>query len=170
LNKSEVAKLLAFVTALYPNIDVKRGTVEAWHEMVGDLPYNVVKNAMKKVLAEQHIPCLPAAGKIREAAAQITHPRVLSSAEAWGQVMAAVQKYGYYQAVEGMQALNPVVRQTVKAFGGFTEICLTENIDATRAHFLKMYEQYAMRKIATAVMPDSVRQLTNRTAGRLTGA
>ena len=158
MTKKDMAKLFAFLTALYPNIEIKQGTVEAWHEMIGDLPYDMAKASFMKVLAEQQFPCMPAVGKIREAAAYIQNPSRLSPAEAWEKVRTAMQDYGYYRAAEGFASLPPTVQKTVRALGGFSTICASENPEATRGHFLKIYEQFAEREKELSVLPPSVRE------------
>lgn len=170
MNKAEIAKMLAFITALYPNIQVKQGTVEAWHEMIGDIPYAIGKEALKKVLAEQQIPALPTIGKIREAALYLKNPNILSPAEAWSQANAALDKYGYYRADEGMAVLPPAIKKTIRALGGFESICTTENIETVRAQFLRMYDQFAKSERENALLPESVRQFIAGAVKELPGA
>lgn len=64
LTKKEMAKILDMLMALYPNIQIKEGTVEAWHEMIGHVSAAEAAEAFKKVVSAQQFPGLPAVGKI----------------------------------------------------------------------------------------------------------
>lgn len=165
MTKQEVAKLLAFVTATYPNVDISDATVEAWYELLGDLPWEVVVAATKKVLAEQEIPCLPAVGKIRQAATNIALPGLLSPAEAWATVSRAIRKYGYYRQKEGLASLPPQVRQAAECIG-WRELCLAEDVEVVRAQFMRVYEQYATRKREEVMIPAPVREMIYQLAER----
>ena len=169
MNKAEVAKLLAFVTAVYPNINIKNGTVEAWHEMLKDLPFNVALAATKKVIGEQEIPCVPAIGKIRAAATQLTTPQLPTSGEAWGEVKEAIRKYGFYRELEAMENLSPPVKQVVK-WMGWREICMSEEPDIVRAQFRKAYESQCSREKEMSQMPADVRQLISNVVKALPSA
>lgn len=161
MTKAETAKLIAFITAVYPGIDIRDGTVEAWHALLGDLPWEVALAATKKVLAEQEIPCLPAVGKIRQAAAQISLPWLLAPAEAWALVNRAVQKYGYYRKQEALAALPEEVRQAVECIG-WESICHSEEPEIIRAQFLRAYEQYVNRTRQEIIALPEVRALAER--------
>lgn len=163
MTKAEVAKLLAFITATYPNVDIRDGTVEAWHELLGDLPWEVALAATKKVLAEQEIPCLPAVGKIRQAAAQISLPWLLAPAEAWAMVSRTVSKYGFYRKEQALATLPQEVRQAVECVG-WENLCHSEEPEIIRAQFLRVYEQYAVRARQEITTPPDVRSVIDRIA------
>jgi len=101
MTRAEVGKLLAFITAVYPNIDIRDGTVEAWHELLKDLDYRIAAAAVKKVVAESEIPALPAVGKIRKAALDMQNGYCITAPEAWGMVLKAIRNHGFYGEAEG---------------------------------------------------------------------
>ena len=96
MTRAEFSKLMAFITAAVDK-PVARPTVDAYYEMLGDLPYDLAAVAVKKIIATDEYPTLPTIGKIRQAAAEISRGHILSAPEAWGMVLKAVHEYGYYQ-------------------------------------------------------------------------
>ncbi len=143
MTKGEVAKLLAVLAAAYPKFEVDDVKVQVWYEMLGDLEYSVVNIAIKKLIMQNTFP--PAIAEVRKAAIEISSPRGLTAAEAWGEVVKAVRNYGYYQEKEAMASMSPITAQVVR-YMGWREICLSEEPEILRAHFLKMYDQVAARE------------------------
>lgn len=153
---AEVGKLLAFITAVYPNIDIKHGTVEAWHELLGDLDYRLAIAATKKALAESEIPALPAVGKIRSTALELQNGPGITAPEAWGLVLGIVRRHGYYGEAEALQALPPDLSRIV-SWMGWAEICYSEKVDVVRAQFMRMYEVQEKRTRELAGLPPAVK-------------
>lgn len=143
MTKGEVAKLLVVLAASYPKFEVDDLKVQVWHEMLGDLSYDVANIAIKKIIMLNTFP--PAIAEVRKAAIEISSPRGLTAAEAWGEVVKAVRNYGYYREKEAMASMPPITAQVVR-YMGWREICLSEEPEILRAHFLKMYDQVAARE------------------------
>jgi hypothetical protein len=158
MTQAEVGKLLAFITAVYPNIDIRDGTVEAWHELLKDLDFKVALSATKKVVAESEIPALPAVGKICKAALDLQHGFSITAPEAWGMVLRAVHKHGFYGEAEAMKELPTDVAQVVR-WMGWREICHSDAPDVVRAQFMRMYETQEKRLREIAGLPPGVRDL-----------
>ena len=143
MTKGEVAKLLAVLAASYPKFEVDDLKVQVWYEMLGDLDYDVANIAIKKIIMLNTFP--PAIAEVRKAAIEISSPRGLTAAEAWGEVIRAIRDYGYYREKEAMASMSPITAQVVR-YLGWREICLSEEPEILRAHFLKMYDQVAARE------------------------
>ena len=143
MTKGEVAKLLVVLAASYPKFEVDDLKVQVWYEMLGDLDYDVANIAIKKIIMLNTFP--PAIAEVRKAAIEISSPRGLTAAEAWGEVVKAVRNYGYYREKEAMASMSPITAQVVR-YLGWREICLSEEPEILRAHFLKMYDQVAARE------------------------
>lgn len=158
MTKQEISALIALTTANFPNMQERdmRPTANLWLEILSDIPFEVAKAAIIKVLATAKF--WPAVAEIREAAAQFTNPNILSPAEAWALAEEANDRYGYYRSEEGMKSLPPLVQTVVKSLGGFREVCASEQPAVTRGQFMRMYEQYASREREMAVLPESVKQ------------
>jgi hypothetical protein len=157
--------LLGWAAANFPAMQERdlRPTAELWYRMLADLPYEVAKAALLKVLATAKY--FPTVAEIREAAASIVLPGLPSPAEAWEMVGRVVRKYGYYREKEGLASLPPQVREAVRCIG-WKEICLSEDIEVVRAQFFRVYEQYANRKREEAVIPSPVREIIGQLAER----
>jgi len=143
MTKGEVAKLLVVLAASYPKFEVDDVKVQVWHEMLGDLDYAVASMAVKKIIMQNTFP--PAIAEVRKAAAELTNPENLTSSEAWGEVTRAIRNYGYYREGEALASMSPTTAQVVR-YMGWREICLSEEPEILRAHFLKMYDQVAARE------------------------
>lgn len=159
MTNKEISALIALTAANFPNMQERdmRPTANLWRELLSDIPFEVAKTAIVKVLVTTKF--WPTVAEIREAAVSLTSPQILSPAEAWALVEQANDRYGYYKPIEGMQSLPPAVQEAVKAMGGFREVCASENPGVTRGQFLKMYEQFAAREKEMAVLPANVREL-----------
>ena len=143
MTKGEVAKLLVVLAASYPKFEVDDLKVQVWHEMLGDLDYDVANIAIKKIIMLNTFP--PAIGFVRNAASEIASPMGLTAADAFGEVIRAIRDYGYYREKEAMASMSPITAQVVR-YLGWREICLSEEPEILRAHFLKMYDQVAARE------------------------
>ncbi len=159
MTKQEIGILISLTAANFPNMQERdlRPTANLWKEVLSDIPFDVAKAAIIKVLATAKF--WPTVAEIREAAAVITNPHILSPAEAWALVEQANDRYGYYRSEEGMKSLPPLVQLVVRSLGGFREVCASENPGVTRGQFMKMYEQHASREREMAVLPANVRCL-----------
>ena len=153
MTKGEVAKLLAVLAASYPKFEVDDLKVQVWHEMLGDLDYAVASMAVKKIIMQNTFP--PAIAEVRKAAIEISSPRGLTAAEAWGEVVKAVRNYGYYRGEEALASLSPTTAQVVR-YMGWREICLSEEPEIIRAHFLRMYDQVAAREQEKHLLPSEM--------------
>ena len=167
MTEAEFVKVMAYLSAGFGGREIPTATLDVYWDLLQDLPGNIAFAAIKKVLVENIYPTFPAVGVIRKAAVDLANPQMLLPAEAWGLVQKANDKFGYYRAVEGMESLPVTVQKAVRAMGGFTSICMSENPDITRGQFMKMYDQYAARERELATIPASVRELIGETVKSL---
>ena len=163
MTRAEFSKLMAFITAAVDK-PVARPTVDAYYEMLGDLPYDLAAVAVKKIIATDEYPTLPTIGKIRQAAAEISRGHILSAPEAWGMVLKAVHEYGYYREGEALAALPEQVAEVVR-WMGFQTICMSEKISVDRGQFLRMYEIHQKREQEQAVLPAGLQDMMKQLAG-----
>jgi hypothetical protein len=140
---------LAYVTAAVPQVAIPAQTAEVWWDLLGDLPYPVAAQAVRLVLARQRGAWWPSIGEIRETAMALQHPDWPSVDQAWGQVRAAVRRYGYYQPAEALATLAPPVREVVEAMG-WTEICEADP-DVLRGQFARFYQAARARHTEAAL-------------------
>jgi hypothetical protein len=86
---------------------------------------------------------MPTIAEIREACMDLEHGEPKAGGEAWGEVLAAVSRWGIYrQPGLDFQFADPVVARAVQAFG-WRNICNSENQQADRARFIELYDRLA---------------------------
>ena len=138
MTKQEAAALVALAAASYPSMQQRdpMPIIAAWALMLADIPAEVGKAAVVKVCRESDF--FPSVAQI-VAAAELIDPRtdeLPSSADAWGEVYKQIQYTGQYRIPTWT---NPVIARAVSAMG-WTQLCEGENLEADRAHFLRIYE------------------------------
>lgn len=165
MDKQEIKKLIGYATANFPNMQEKdmRPTAVLWEKMLSDIPYPLAEKALQKVLSTAKF--FPTIADIREAAVAISQPLPMTAAEAWGQVMDAINKFGSYRAREAMEWLSPEVSAMVKRFG-FVDICRSEQIDVIRGQFIKLWESQSKREKEMSALPAPIRELVSGIAER----
>jgi len=165
MTKTETVKLLAVISAAYPNMQVTEATVEIWHELLGDLGFNIVLTAAKKLILESPYP--PTIADIRKRAVEVMTPLEdrLDAAEAWGEVMRALRVFGYYREAEALQSMSPRTAKVVR-WMGWSEICLSEELGVARGQFMKMYQQVAEREHKEQLLPAMLRNDIKKIASK----
>ncbi|WP_096201917.1 replicative helicase loader/inhibitor [Bacillus sp. FJAT-45350] len=158
MNRKEIMNLLALATANFPSMQERdlKPTAVLWEKSLSDIPYNVAEKAIIKVLSTSKF--FPTLAEIREAASQLTTPRTLDAIEAWGLVVQAIRRYGFYQEAKAMESLPPDVAEMVKRFT-WRELCLNEEPDILRAQFRMAWETQSKRKKEMSALPTQLREV-----------
>lgn len=166
MNAKEVAGLLAMCAANFPAMGDRdlRLTARLWELMLEDVPFDVGKQAICKVLATARF--FPTVGEIRQAVAELQSPRLLDWSEAWGLIRDAIRRYGAYRESEALASLPPDVRKVVQRFG-WQNLCLSEEIEVVRGQFRMAWETYAKRETERAALPLPIREQLDGVARRL---
>lgn len=156
--RKEIINLLGIATANFPNMQEKdmKPTAILWEKSLADIDYDIAEKALLKVLSTNKF--FPTVSEIREATSQLTQPRTIDAIEAWGLIVQAVKKYGYYNQAKAMEMLPDDVRTMVKQFT-WREICLNENPDTLRAQFRMAWDTQSKRQKEMKVLPTEIRQM-----------
>lgn len=80
---------------------------------------------------------------------------VLSFDDAWGSVQKAIREYGFYGAEKAFASFDELTLSIVKNLG-WSNLCLNENVDASRANFRIAYEAKAKEAQNINQLPDFV--------------
>lgn len=169
MKKEECVKLLTVIKAVFPNFTgmANEISVSTWFEMIGDLDYGQAATCIKKHIATSKFP--PTVNDILTAVADSNPSQMQTSAEAWNSVIEAIRKFGVYRVEEGINSLAEPTRSIMR--NQFRELCLSENIMADRAHFMKMYDTYTKRDQVDRLLPEGlkseIRTLTDGLASQL---
>jgi hypothetical protein len=133
-----------------------------YYEMLGDLEYDILFIAAKKVLCDRVYPTFPTVGELRQAALKvITAPTDITPIQAWeigwnvirntdpevsGSFDNACRRYG----------ATPEVIRTIRAVG-LASLCYgQEPIGVVRAQFMKAYEQLDTADKSRMLLPPRV--------------
>ena len=153
MKPSETAKLLAVISAAYPEkFRVDDMKVQLWHSLLKDLSYEVCNIAVQKHILES--PFVPAISDIRKAAVSIMTPEEekMDAGAAWGEIMKAIKTYGIYRPEEAFQNLSPRTAK-VAQYMGWQEICMSENMGVLRGQFMRIFDSMAVREDADKLLP-----------------
>lgn len=152
MTKKEIGQLVALAIANYPHIQDKdmRMTARLWEDMLSDLPFNLTKTALYKVLSTAKF--WPSVAEIREAALSLTQPPAPTALEAWGMVREAIRWD------KPASTLHPAIQKAILAFGGLDGIGYSESIDYIQGQFMKQYDPLAKKEQELAALPAQVRE------------
>lgn len=141
--------------------------VELWYRQLQDLDYKIAEAALNEWVATQK--WSPSIADIRELAARIRFGEIPDWGEGWRNTMKAIRMYGYYRPEAAMESLDDLTRETVKRLG-FQNLCLSENQEADRANFRRIYEQLADRNRVQSMIPAAVKEVISKIRQDLAGA
>jgi hypothetical protein len=80
--KSEMMKILAVLTEVYPKFVVNEVKAQIFYELLGDLEYNILQTAVKKHMLLSEFP--PTIAELRKQSVEIINPSLLlTAADAW---------------------------------------------------------------------------------------
>lgn len=131
---------ITYLAAAYPANKITKETVRVYVEQLADIDPELLKLAVLKCISDSK--WFPAASELREAADALSSPPKRTGAEAWGDVLRAVAVFGYYH---DPKFRDQIVAQVVESFG-WKVLCMSENIMADRAHFIRAYETIQARE------------------------
>lgn len=141
---SEVAKLLAVVAAAYPGFEVDEIRHNVWSEGLSDLDYQLANLAVRRYIALERF--APTIADIRKQAVWIKGGDAFTGAEAWGEFIAGIRRFGWNRENEAIESFHPRTRRVARLIGWY-DACMSENVDVLRGQFLRMYEQLEDRDI-----------------------
>jgi hypothetical protein len=137
MTRTEIAKLVGVLLVAFPNNKANQQTAQVYEEMLQDLDYAKANAAVRRLIATAKF--MPTIAEVREACVDVMHGQVRPGGDAWGDVLAAVRRYGVYRSPVFD---DPIVARVVQSLG-WVEICNSENAAADRARFIQTYDQLA---------------------------
>ena len=193
MTKSETVQLFAIVKALFPRDDsfknATKDMVDAWAEMLADIPFDHAKAAVKAAVATSPFP--PSIAEIRDYATRLTAPKRMSADEAWGIASECIRKYG----LQTRRTSPEIETVTVVRFGdpvrmkpsgmeyeakfhcppevwtmlkrmGYADIVKSDNQDVVRGQFLKAWGAHdaeAKEQRVLGIVPEILKAITGET-------
>lgn len=125
-------------------------TVDLWTKMLSDVTAEEVTLAVNKIIATSEWP--PTIAEVRKVISEIQKGSAKEAGEAWGEVSAAIRKFGYLREKEALESMSEETRKAVE-FMNWQVICRSENLIADRAHFFKVYEAIRKRSVEENQIP-----------------
>ncbi len=151
----EFTKVMAFISAAIDK-PIKEATIDAYHELLKDLPINLLQAAVKSVICKDEYPTIPTIGKIRtEAVELLLREKYLDTAEAWGKCLSAMHTHGCYGEAKAMESMPPCVARVAKSMG-WVDMCMSENVSVLRGQFMKLYEGIKEREKDDLLLPGAI--------------
>lgn len=151
ITKGELKQLFFVISTIQPKATFPTDpklfdmVAETWLSFIGDYSLEMLKPAVKKYFMGNRNP--PGPNDILDELKKFMPDdpnKVVTAEMAWGEVMQLINVVGHYKHPDETNCQNPALIETIKNMG-WKEICTNENIEATRAHFMKIYRAYMMR-------------------------
>lgn len=143
----EALEAIKLLLAAYPTQRLRmsaedvRGMNAAYTAALSDLPFEVVRVGITKLVKTSK--WMPTIAEIRGAAVIARDGRAQEGAEGWGDVLAAVGRFGVNREPgKDFEFADKLVDRVVHAIG-WRELCLSTFQIADRARFIELYEQLA---------------------------
>ncbi len=164
-SRDDIKNIIAYTKLAFPNwnpdVTSPLNSVDVFHDLLGHLPVDVLKLAVRSCCAQPGRAFAPSPGEIIGMATSL-HVKASgapSAGEAWEEVQRTITDMGCHNGTPEFS--YPLVRKAVQAVG-FTNIGMSENIMVERAHFLKIYEQLLARSSEDAAMlPEAAEYVEN---------
>ena len=134
MTRGEVARLVAMLMQAYPDAQTGPKTSELYERELADIDGAIGLAAVKRIIRTSK--WFPKVSEIRGVAAALLHGPTRLGGEAWGDVIAAISRFGSYRT-PGFQ--DPLVKEIVRMLGWQT-LCRGENEAADRARFIEIYD------------------------------
>lgn len=157
----EFAKFLILVKGLKSaytsqNYLPDEDSVKVWFNLLKDIPYDVLNNAIIRWISTERFP--PTIADLRKMSFRTVEGAPEDWAEAWKNVKKAIQKFGSYRETEGLNSLSDAERQAAQRIG-WTELCMMDidNESTNRAQFRDIFNAILSRREQDGVISERVR-------------
>ncbi len=160
-----MAQILSILGVSYPrqvlSPDVLKLTITVWLDILGDIPLDQIKLAVKAHCSNSQ--WFPAVAEIRQAALDLGESESdrLTAGDAWAEVQDRMRHGGHW---DSPKFSHPRIQQTVDAVGGWLNLC-TNNMSAVvadRSQFIKAFERYEQRERTDRRMLPAVREFVSQ--------
>lgn len=156
MTREDTIRVLSILRTAYPRFYANMSKTEAenvidlWSVMFSADDVESVKLALYKLISICEFP--PSVAEMRKALAETQIGYMQDAGEAWGSVVNAIRAYGAARENEALGSMSEMTRLAVKRMG-WTNLCMSEDSMADRAHFLKIYGLIEDRQTQQRQMP-----------------
>jgi hypothetical protein len=149
MTEVESKRITTLLIAAYPAWKPSEATMQLYERLLRPLEAGLAEEAVLQIIRTPR-EFAPTVGSICHQAARIALGRSegdLNPEEAWAEVAAAIRTHGCYREPT---FVNPALTRAVTALG-WSELCTSPNLEATRAHFFRLFGAFQERRIARRV-------------------
>lgn len=164
MTKQEIIQLLLLIKSEYPREhqgtteETTQAQVTLWAIMLKEYDSKTVFYAFQKHIAGEEGKYKPTIHHFLKNINMLQNGQIKTAGEAWEEVIKNIRSFGIYNQLDGLNALTEFTRKVVNQIG-YSEICMSENIEITRAQFRKAYEATEKREIEFNNMPMHLKEL-----------
>jgi len=159
MTKEETVVAISLIASLYPNWVPNKDTITVFHELLKDLDGELVISSIKVLL--QTTEKQPTVAGIRKQVLSTMGVLPISRSEAWEEVRLAIKKYGRDGFRLYIEDATEVCLKAVETIG-WKELCVTENVDITRAHFWKVYDELVEKSLKKVLVTRGLLKGSNK--------
>jgi hypothetical protein len=133
--ETDIAKLMGVMALAWPRYELKPETIKVYSRVLADIQVEALEAASLHIMSTSTF--FPSIAEWRQAAFEImvNKPAIPSQYEAWEMVLREIRRIGSYGQP---QFQHQLVARAVEIMG-WTELCMSEQIEYDRAHFFKVY-------------------------------
>lgn len=162
MTREEFAQVTAYI-AVGCGKDLSPEAHEVYFDLLGDLPFEAMKTAARRVLIEHKWATFPSVAELRQAAVETTRGEVkeLCPAEAWATAWWIVgncdpEVEGSFDRACRRAKAPPVVVEAIRSMS-LTDLCFGDSpVGVIRGQFFDVFEQLQARERRTALLPPAV--------------
>lgn len=174
MNNSELAQLGAMIASEHPKFTfvgsdgAPNSKFKLWSFGLREFSGDLVLQATKAHLMRSEWP--PTLANIVTIIKEADASRIEPAGDAYSEVQKLVSRWGIYNQAAALKEAKPITRRIIKQIG-WREICHSDNPEALRAHFLKLYDQQVLRAVKRSELEDVIKVLPARNEiSRLVGS
>lgn len=151
----EVGKLITALAMMYPSVQISEPTISAYVSILKHTPIDVLTAAVEQCSRECKF--FPTVAEISERAFQISSPLASNpnGMTKWGEVKSEMRRTGFYRTP---RFDDPLVARAVHILG-WQHLCTSENDEADRAHFARIYDGLLAQEIQEAKLLPRAREI-----------
>ena len=168
MNKQEMSVVMMILETAYPRFyadnskDEKKAALDLWTAMFASNDANVVKEAVKAMIATLKYP--PTIADVKDKVRLITKPETMTEIEAWNLVYGAIQNANYY-AQECFDRLPLVLQKLVGSPNqlrewGMMDIGVISSV--IQSNFMRSYATRVKNEEQIEALPDSAKSLMSK--------
>ncbi|HZY58940.1 MAG TPA: hypothetical protein VFE56_04205 [Candidatus Binataceae bacterium] len=150
MSEVEAKRITALLIAAYPGWKPSEATMQLYERLLRPFAGALAERAVAEIIRSPR-EFAPPVGVICDRAARLALERggeqALGAEEAWAELSAAIRSHGMYRPPNFS---SPALVRTVAAME-WAEICSNPNLEATRAHFFRLFTAFQDRRVTRQI-------------------